>query len=95
MFIQANLGAARAAAKRCAKKLGPDIAMQQLNPYLKPMSPQLSLAALASALALVALCFQAPAMTAAAGTGASFGAPAAAVVDLGAPGLNLPSLLPR
>jgi hypothetical protein len=57
------------------------------------MSPQLSLAALASALALVALCFQAP--TIGASSGATFGTPAAAMADLGAPGLRLPSLLPH
>lgn len=59
---------------------------------MKPMSPQVTLAAFASALALAALCLQAPAIGPASGTGVA--APAAAALDFGLPALPLPSLLP-
>lgn len=60
---------------------------------MKPMSPQLSLAAVASALALAALCLQTPAVVA--GSGTSVGAPAAAMAGIDTPGFGMPSLLPR
>ena len=60
---------------------------------MKPMSSQLTLAAVASALALAALCLQSPALVAAHGAGV--GAPATAMLDFEAPAFRLPSLLPR
>lgn len=60
---------------------------------MKPMSSQLSLAALASVLALAALCFQTPAIVA--GGGAGVRTPATAMMDITVPALELPSLLPR
>jgi hypothetical protein len=57
------------------------------------MSPQLSLAAAASVLALAALCLNAPALGARGGD--SFASPIAAMSDARMPALPLPSLLPR
>ena len=60
---------------------------------MKPMSDQLSFAAIASVAALAALCLSAPTLDARS-NGAAM-APVAAMADAGLPAIALPSLLPR